>query len=347
MAIPIIEGAYLKDILEQPEALGRFLAEAKLDERLSALVKKGVTGQYKRVILTGMGSSFHALYPLYLRLIAQGLSVYHVETAELIYYQSALLKADSLIIAVSQSGRSGEIVTLLDMVKGQGGLIGVTNDEASPLAQEALVSLFLKAGPESTVSCKTYVNTLAALTLIGSVFSSDGFEAVKQELSLAKGLIETYLKGWRAHVTELQLTLQHTRQVFVVGRGASVATAETGGLILKESTRQACEGMSSPAFRHGPFEVLGPDIFVAVIAGDETATPFNVRLMADIEAAHGQTFSIGHQSQLQSFKIGQMPQALSQMIEILPIQMVSLALASLKGHEAGRFERASKITSVE
>jgi glutamine---fructose-6-phosphate transaminase (isomerizing) len=330
MAIPIIEGAYLKDILEQPEALGRFLAEAKLDERLSALVKKGVTGQYKRVILTGMGSSFHALYPLYLRLIAQGLSVYHVETAELIYYQSALLKADSLIIAVSQSGRSGEIVTLLDMVKGQG-----------------LVSLFLKAGPESTVSCKTYVNTLAALTLIGSVFSSDGFEAVKQELSLAKGLIETYLKGWRAHVTELQLTLQHTRQVFVVGRGASVATAETGGLILKESTRQACEGMSSPAFRHGPFEVLGPDIFVAVIAGDETATPFNVRLMVDIEAAHGQTFSIGHQSQLQSFKIGQMPQALSQMIEILPIQMVSLALASLKGHEAGRFERASKITSVE
>ena len=67
--------------------------------------------------------------------------------------------------------------------------------------------------------------------------------------------------------------------VFVTGRGDSQATADTGGLILKESTRQHAEGMSAAAFRHGPLEMAGKNVLVLIIEGYETTvSPFERRV---------------------------------------------------------------------
>jgi glucosamine--fructose-6-phosphate aminotransferase (isomerizing) len=107
----VIEGPYLKDIFEQPTALAntlRHLSEPSAE--LIEITRNALGGRYKRIILTGMGSSLFALYDLYLTLISQGCSVFLIETSELVHSLPGLVDDHALIVAVSQSGRSAELL---------------------------------------------------------------------------------------------------------------------------------------------------------------------------------------------------------------------------------------------
>lgn len=349
----IIEGAYLRDILQQPEALRRTLAGFEDRAELRAVARALASGKYKRVVLTGMGSSLHALYPLHLTLSNHGFPSLLVETSELIHYLTNLLNADTLVIAVSQSGQSVEILRLLEMTEDRVPLIGVTNNADSALARGAQIHLPILAGSESSVSCKTYVASLLALEWLGAILTgAENLTNTRSVLSLAAPAVEAYLSDWRQHVEELCDLVDGVKQMFITGRGSSIATALTGGLILKESTRFAAEGMSCAAFRHGPFETLGPHVMVVIMAGDSRSRLLNLRLAEDVQNTGGKsalidTALIDTQSSQAAFRIPELPDAIRPVVEMLPVQMISLALAACSGREAGCFELASKITSVE
>jgi hypothetical protein len=141
-----LKGAYLGDLLAQPSVLIDTIATLP---SLPPLPARALAGE--RIVLTGMGASLHAIHPLRLRLVRAGRTAFVVETAELIQAQSALLDARTLIIAVSQSGRSAETVQLLDLVGRSASrpfVIGVTNGADSPLAFRADAKLVLRAGPD-------------------------------------------------------------------------------------------------------------------------------------------------------------------------------------------------------
>ena len=343
----IIEGPYIQDILHQPEALRQSLAMFDENEGLRGFARAIAAGDYKRIVLTGMGSSLHALYPLHLRLSNRGLPSLLIETSELIHYLDGTLDRSTLVVAVSQSGQSVEVVRLIDMAKGRSPIIGVTNNANSHLAKQAETCLLFQAGLESSVSCKTYVASLLALEWLGASLTGGDLVETRSHLGLAAPAVETYLVDWRQYVEALCGVLADTRQVFVTGRGPSIATALTGGLILKESTRSSAEGMSCASFRHGPFEMLGPGVFVLVLAGDARSRSLNMRLADDIELAGGKSAVVDVDTKVAAFRIPHVPDAIRPIVEILPVQMISLALAARSGREAGRFELASKITSVE
>ena len=152
----------------------------------------------KRVLLTGMGSSFHALYPLRLALIAQGIQTEMFETSELIHFAPRLLSPDTLVVAVSQSGRSAEILQLLDLIHKDAPLIGVTNTPDSPLAQKSSAVLLTRAGEEYSVSCKTYVAGLAALLLLGDLLTGRDPAETIAVIRASIGLTAEYLSHWEA-----------------------------------------------------------------------------------------------------------------------------------------------------
>lgn len=344
----IIEGPYLQDILQQPEALRRTLAGFEDQAELRAVARTLASGEYKRVVLTGMGSSLHALYPLHLTLSNRGLPSLLIETSELIHYLTNILTEDTLVVAVSQSGQSVEVVRLLEMTEGRLPLIGVTNNANSALARQAQIHLPIQAGSESSVSCKTYLASLLALEWLGAILTgAENLASAKRVLSLAAPAVEAYLSDWRQRVEALCDIIDGVRQIFVTGRGPSIATALTGGLILKESTRFAAEGMSCAAFRHGPFETVGPHVMVVIMAGDSRSRPLNRRLAEDVQSAGGKLALIDTDSSQTVFRIPELPALIRPVVEMLPVQMISLALAACSGREAGRFELASKITSVE
>ena len=340
---------YVNDILHQPEALGDTIAGweemdfapyRRFAQRLS-------DHALKRVLLTGMGSSFHALYPLRLALIAQGIQTEMFETSELIHFAPRLLSPDTLVVAVSQSGRSAETLQLLDLIHTDAPLIGVTNTPDSPLAQKSSVVLLTRAGAEYSVSCKTYVTSLAALSLLGDLLTGQDAGGTVSAIRASISLTAQYLSHWETYVESAVEELSGIAHLILTGRGPSLAAVGTGGLIMKEAAHFHAEGMSSAAFRHGPLEMVSPELYVLVYAGLGGSRRLNVNLVADIRKAGGRAEIIAPGESDHIYSLPLVPDTCLPIVEILPAQLISIALAVLKNYPPGQFERGSKVTEIE
>jgi glucosamine--fructose-6-phosphate aminotransferase (isomerizing) len=350
IAVPdlrIIEGKYLEDILDQPRALDATLASLDTSQALSDLSQRLLEGKFHRIVLTGMGSSFHALHPLNLQLIGHGFTALMVETSELIHYKSRFFDPKTLIIAVSQSGQSAEMVRLAEVNRKRSAVIAVTNTPQSPLVEHSTATLFTQAGREFSVSCKTYVTALMVLKFLGDVLCQRDPKQSRRELKITAPSVAEYLSRWRKHVELLANKLHRIRHLFFVGRGASLAAVGTGALIIKESDHFHAEGMSSAAFRHGPFEMLSQDTFVVVFSGDDKTRDLNQRLLSDIQQGGGRAEFVGENSSLAPFRLDNHGDSIRPILEILPVEMITIALAALVSREAGKFERATKVTTTE
>jgi glucosamine--fructose-6-phosphate aminotransferase (isomerizing) len=345
--LAVIEGEYLRDILHQPQALEDSLAHLETSKPVLDVAARLNRGRFQRVVLTGMGSSFHALHPLNLELINHGLTALMVETSELVHYKHRFFDPTTLIVAVSQSGQSAEMVRLIQTNRKRSAVIAVTNTPDSPLAKNASAAVLTKAGNEFSVSCKTYVTALMALRWLGDVLCERDLRRTRKELKHACPAAAAYLADWKDYVHSLARALAGIRHLFLVGRGASLATVGTGALIVKESAHFHAEGMSSAAFRHGPFEMLGPETCVLVFAGDMKTRALNERLLLDIQQQDGRSELVGKDASLPCCRIAEHGPAVRQILEILPVHMVTLALAASAGREAGRFALATKVTTIE
>ena len=336
--------SYQTDIMAQPVALQdtlEFLVSRKFSKKIKADLQ---SGRLRRIVLTGMGSSYFALLPLYLRLLEKGMAVWLVETSEMIH-ANAFFTPDTLVIAASQSGASVEIVRLLERIGGDQTVIGLTNTADGPLFQKASYSVLTQAGDEATVSCKTYVTALAAQIWLGDQLI-DGIPEFPG-LHVIPQLVKTYLDHHENHIASMKHELVGIEQVYLTGRGTSIASAGTGGLILKESVQIPAEGMSSAGFRHGPFEMVRPQTFVLVFSGVGETVPLNHKLASDISSAGGRTELVAINTKSNGFALPVCPDPALPIMEILPVQMMSLALAELRNITAGSFNLGSKITTTE
>jgi glucosamine--fructose-6-phosphate aminotransferase (isomerizing) len=347
MACNIIENDYVRDILDQPRALEATLRGLSVPDGLPLILRRLEGGELPRVVLTGMGSSFYALHPLHALLTSRGFTTVMAETSELVYYLPRLFDSETLIVAVSQSGRSAEIVRLLDENARRAPIIAVTNTGDSPLALQADSVILTRAGQEFSVSCKTYVTALMALRWLGSLLGNADAEETASELAHAAPAVRHYLDCWRNHVVELAARFEGLRHLFLLGRGGSLAAVGTGALTIKESTHRHAEGMSCAAFRHGPFEMLSAETFALVFAGDEKTRALNTKLFEDIRQKGGSAELLGKDGELPSLRILPVPESVLPILEILPVQMLTLALAAQTGNEAGRFTLGSKVTTIE
>ncbi len=343
----IVEGQYLRDILDQPRALAATLEQLEVPDELAILAARLREGKIKRVLLTGMGASFHALYPLFLRLNAYGYTALAVETSELVHWLHRWFEPETLIIAVSQSGQSAEVVRLIEENHGRAAIVAVTNAADSALALRANASILTRAGKEFSVSCKTYVTALMALHLLGGLLCAAPAGQTRQELAQAAPAVASYLRRWKEHVLGMKEELGQIGHLFLLGRGSSLAAAGEGALIVKEAARVHAEGMSGAAFRHGPLEMVNSESFAVVFAGAEATSALQAKLRDDIRRAGSKTAWIAEDALPGPWNLPKTPAGVQPMLEILPVQMMTLALAAEAGIEAGRFARISKITTAE
>jgi glutamine---fructose-6-phosphate transaminase (isomerizing) len=346
---PLTNNAYVNDILHQPDAIRESVAAwtGQSFDEIRRIADQLSTHSFQHVVLTGMGASYYALHPLLLALTDHGLHAEMFETSELIHFAPGLLSPDTLIVAVSQSGQSVEMLQLLEMAKGKTSLLGVTNTPDSPLALNSDATLLTHAGSEVTVSCKSYVAALAALSVLGDLLSGRKPRETFSALGVTVNAMAQYLSKWETHVEVARQQMEDIRHLVVTGRGKSLAAAFTGGLILKESAHFPGEGMSSAAFRHGPFEMVSPAMFVLVLAGLGPTRQLNAKLVADIRKAggHAELISTSDESR-DPFSLPAVPDVGLSILEIIPIQMVSIALAILNDHVPGQFEHCTKITAT-
>jgi glucosamine--fructose-6-phosphate aminotransferase (isomerizing) len=342
-----IAGDYLGDILDQPRALEDTFQKLASSTVLERLAEDLNDGRFHRLVLTGMGSSFHALHPLNLDLVSHGFTSLMVETSELVHYRSRFFDPKTLIVAVSQSGQSAEMIRLIEMNRSGCPVIAVTNTEQSPLAMHASTALLTYAGTEFSVSCKTYVTALVVLKWLADILCQRDLRRSRHELKDAAPAAAAYLSEWENHVRSLVRQLKDVRHLFLVGRGASLAAVGTGALIVKEADHVHAEGMSSAAFRHGPLEMLGNEMFVLVFSGDVKTRALNERLSNDIRQQGGRAELVGENATLECFRLADHGSSLRPVLEMLPVQMITLALALSAGRKPGQFLVATKVTTTE
>ena len=164
---------FIKEIQEQPEMLERTLGyyhsrEGK--ERLDAVCTLWTTGDYDKIVLTGMGSSYFVSQAAAIMMTAYNIPAFAINAGELLHFQSSVLTERTLLVAISQSGESYEVIELLKQLgerhHSRLTVVGVTNESGSSLAAMATLSLLCKAGREEMTSTKTFITTYLVVYLL-------------------------------------------------------------------------------------------------------------------------------------------------------------------------------------
>lgn len=341
---------YTEDILSQPLALQDALQALDLSS-LQPLRRLILRGEIDRIVITGMGASLCAAYPAWLLLVKAGLPASLVDAAELIYYAQGLITPNTLLWVISQSGRSAELLHLISpgALPQPKLLLSLTNDLTSPLAHTSEIVLHINAKPEETVSTRTYTNTLAisqlaALYLAGAEFQP-GLDSLNQVCMNVIG----YLARCEEQVEDLSTRVGLPKNLLILARGPSLAAAHTGALVQAEASKYPALALNAAEFRHGPMEIIQPGLVVLVLAGERETVHLNQRLAEEINHLGGKAFWVAS-TPLPKLPTILMPEGIGlglPIAEIVPLQMLSLALARLGGVEAGQFLFSGKVTLQE
>ncbi|MDI7775176.1 SIS domain-containing protein [Asticcacaulis sp. EMRT-3] len=221
------------------------------------------------VTTVARGSSDHAAtYGKYLIETLTGVPTSTAAMSISSIYAAPVAKGDTLCIAISQSGRSPDLLATVEAHRKAGAyVVALVNDEKSPLAALADTLLPLKAGAEKSVAAtKSYIASLAGLAAIAAAWAGD--EALTEALyGLPDKLKQAFDLDWSAAIP----ALSGARNLFVIGRGYGYAVAQEAALKLKETCALHAESFSSAEVRHGPMAIVGEGFPVLALATSDAA----------------------------------------------------------------------------
>ena len=221
------------------------------------------------VVTLARGSSDHAAtYGKYLIETLLGVPVASAAPSVASLYDSPVQARGALLIAISQSGRSPDLLASVDAYRAAGAhIVALVNDADSPLAQAADTLLPLHAGPELAVAAtKSCIAAMTGLAAIAAAWSGD--EALAKALTGLPSKLEQALKlDWSVAAD----ILRPAKQMFVLGRGYSFGVAQEAALKLKETCAIQAEPFSSAEVRHGPMRVIDQGFPVLAFATSDMA----------------------------------------------------------------------------
>jgi len=337
------------DIQAQSASLALVLQQQCGTGRAGLLRAASMLRSAKRAIITGIGASMFASIPLENLLCAQGIDAVTVEAAEFLHYRHDAYR-DALVIMVSRSGESVEITKLLTTLEGRLPIIGVCNDAASTLAREADISLHVGSLPDEMVAIQSYSGTLLTLYLLG--------RATADELVVAEEEVETLLPAFSRLIAmsldELRgwdSFLEGGAPVYLLGRGPSYGSALEGALLFNETAKAPAIGMLAATFRHGPVELVDQGFRGLIFVPRGRTWDLNVALAQDLTRFGGRIRAIGPQNVdgfgLEWSSTPSVPEMLSPLFEIVPVQVAALRLAQLRGIAVGSFRYTPQVTRDE
>lgn len=335
---------YRLNVNEQAEKLGQFMVRA---DDMHALGRDLDVSKKTRIVFAGMGSSHFASYETWETFSRMGLQAWWLPASELIDVGAGLLTPGTLLCLTSQSGESAEVTQVLkqfDLSKVE--VLGITNNPQSNLAKHSNYLVDLKAGPEATVSTKTYLNTLAAMKLVFSEVSNS-YENSRSTLLRTVDSIENYITDIDLHIESAESLFPYKKNYVCVGRGVAGASSQTAGLILKEAAKMSIEGTTSASFRHGPIEIAGPDLSITFFDhGTEPHNALNIKLASDLISSGSSVTWIGDKGIGTKLPSPDRKGTEFRICDTLAFQTLSFALAARTGVQAGSFAYASKVTDT-
>ena len=340
---------FLSEVREQPDAIRRLLEhEPEFDAVARALIERAPSV----VRLVGHGSSDAATtYGVYAFGLLPGWSAMRDSISLTVYYDAKLDLSGSVVVALSQSGETPDVVEYVSRARARGALtVALTNGSDSALGQAADATLPLSAGPERAVAAsKTYVNQLAALALLAGGTAGGGREVAQALRRVADLLGETLAPLERA-VRAVATTFAYVGRMYVIGRGIEFATAREVALKLTETCRVAAEPLTATDLAHGPIAALDALFPVWTIASRDQSLPAVVEAAASVREAGATVVASGNaaaeiEGAAFALPVPEPPNPiLAPLLSVVPGQLFAAALAQAKGLDADRPLGLSKVT---
>jgi glucosamine--fructose-6-phosphate aminotransferase (isomerizing) len=338
-----------KNIQAQPESLARALRYQCKDGAATMSQAAAILRSAKKVVIAAMGASLFASIPLQYYLSSLGVDAVVSEAGELLHYLEGSWK-NAVVLMVSRSGESIEIARLLAIMKGKVPIIGVTNEPLSQLSRSADVSLLLSSLPDQIVAIQTYTGTLLALHLLGNAVAGR-LDASSAELRELIPAFASHVESSVATIEQWDTFLHPDSNIYLLGRGPSVASTLEGALLFHEVAKAPAVAMPIASFRHGPVEVVDGYFRGFVFAPEDNTRELNLAMAEDLVRFGGQVRLIGPSSSVsQSLTICEtpaLPGTLAPLFEIVPLQVAALRLAILRGIEPGSFRYAPQVAVDE
>ena len=304
------------------------------------------------VVFTGMGSSLFAAYPAQAYLTEQGVRALVWETAELVHHHLKVLRPDTLLVVVSQSGQTAEVLRLLESLPAKARVLAVTNVEASPLAKRARLLLPLMAGGQVAVSTKTYTCSVAVLMYLAFAIAGKAPSPLTQEVMRAVEAQEKILERREVLMPPIEEFFNRPSYAALMSRGADLASAYQGAMMLKQVARLAAEPISAAQFRHGPMEIINPNHRYVIFARQGKTGKLLLKLAADIRKLNGRVLlftdmPFDELMNLRLVRVDPMRLGLGTLVDSLYIQLLAHDAALRAGLDPGKFEIAENVTREE
>ncbi len=342
-------GSYLeKEILEQPDVLQRLLeSERPTIERVADIVRRYAPCY---VVIAARGSSDNAArYGQYLFGAINGLPVALATPSLFTIYKKPPRLDEALVLGISQSGQSPDIVAVAEEGRRQGGLtLAITNNPRSPLAHAAEYTICLQAGQERSIAAtKTYTASLLALAMLSAALTGDAdrfraLEALPDLVSEVATLAPATIKAAERY--------RHMEACVVISRGYNYATAFEIALKLKELTYILAEPYSSADFRHGPVALIEHGFTVLAVVPEGSVAVELVEFLRQLREREAELVMISALDDALALAqtplllpVG-VPEWLSPVVAVVPGQLFTLGLALAKGIDPDQPRGLRKVT---
>jgi len=338
------------EIREQPDALTRLLREARGPvDQIAARIRER---NPRYVVIAARGSSDNAArYAQYLFGAHNRLPVCLATPSLFTAYASGPSLAGALVVGVSQSGRSPDIVAVLEAGRRDGSLtLAITNEPGSPLARAAEHVLPLGVGPERAVAAtKTYSASLAALAMLSAALEREASR--RGELERVPALVAASIEMNDA-LADKVARYRYAEHFVVVGRGFNYSTAFEIALKMKETSYLVAEPYSPADLLHGPVAMIDRGFPVLAVAPSGRVLADLAALIATLDARHAEVVVISDDAGLLArarvalpLPAG-VPEWLSPLVAILPGQLFAVALARTRGLDPDLPRGLSKVTET-
>lgn len=349
----------LKEIHEQPEVVARELqGRAKGFEELR--IRPSRLRGIRRILLSACGTAWHAA--LYGKYVLE-------ETAKIpsdvwmsseLRYSPPPIDRSTLLIAVSQSGETADTLQAVRLARERGALtVGVTNSPASTLARESGTAIYNRAGIEVGVAAtKTYLAQLVALHLfalhLARARATLGAAAVDERHRRLLELPDHIRRVLGLEILPAARRFKDGFDLMYIGRRHNVPTALEGALKMKEISYLHAEGYAAGEMKHGPLALVDSRMAVVAIAPRGAAYEKIASNVEEIRARKGRVLSVVTKGDSlmprisdASFEIPDVPEALSPILAVVPLQLLAYHIAAELGRDVDQPRNLAKSVTVE
>jgi glutamine---fructose-6-phosphate transaminase (isomerizing) len=340
-----------REIAQIPAVVGRVVSRS--NHELADVAGAVVAARPRWVMIAARGTSDHAaVYAQYLLETHLGLPTGLAKPSVTTVYEAPVAWKGGLVLAISQSGQSPDIVSVVRAARAAGALtVAITNDEASPLAAAAAHLLRCHAGRELAVpATKTYVAELAVVAaLVAAIRPStdlgDGLTSLPAVLRTTLAQTGLWLGGPGSTAVDAFATADRS---LVVSRGYNLATALELALKFKETVGLFAEAYSTADFAHGPRALAGADVPILAIRPDGPMGELVDATLDGVAARVGPMTVIGGtQAAMHPGSLAlaiDLPESLTPLAFVVPGQLLVEATAQARGVSPDAPEGLGKVT---